>query len=123
MRKAFNGADSVLVVEDEPIIRIFLADVLRDTGLHVTEACTADEAADILSKCEYSAVVTDVTMPGSMDGVELAEHVGRAYPRTAVVVSSANHVGNLPRNVPFLHKPYDIRKLVQLVTTLIRDAR
>jgi CheY-like chemotaxis protein len=120
MAKAANGGASVLVVEDEPLIRLFLADVLRDAGLEVTEACTADEAADILAEHAYSAVLTDVTMPGRMDGVELAAHVCRDHPGTAVIVASANDVGGeVPDDVPFLRKPYNVRQLVKLVTTLV----
>jgi CheY-like chemotaxis protein len=124
MARDFHGAGSVLVVEDEPLIRIFLADMLRDAGLYVTEACTADEAAGILNDQRYSAVLTDVTMPGRMDGIELARHVCRAHPGTAVIVASANDVGgDVPRDVPFLRKPYNVRQLVNLVTAMVRDAR
>ena len=118
------SAASVLVVEDEPLIRIFLAEVLRDAGLHVTEACTADEAAAILSEQEYCALLTDVKMPGRMDGVELAKHVCREHPGTAVIVASGHHVGKgLPDNVPLLRKPYDTRALVKLVKSLAAERR
>lgn len=123
MPKSSTGTISVLVVEDEPLIRIFLSDLLRDEGLHVTEACTADEAADLLKDREFSAVFTDVTMPGRMDGLELAQHVCREHEGTAVIIASANDVGGtVPQDVPFLRKPYDVPHLLRLVTAMIEQA-
>lgn len=119
-----NGTASVLVVEDEPLIRMFLADALRDAGLNVTEACTADEAADILTEQEYGAVLTDVKMPGTMNGIELAKLVSREHPGTAVIVASGNDVGDdVPQNIRFLRKPYNVHQLVKLVTALVQDTR
>lgn len=111
---------TVLVVEDEPLIRIFLADALRDAGFAVTEAMTAHEAADFLDERDYSAVLTDVTMPGRMNGLELARHVCQEHPCTAVIVTSAKDVANdVPKDVSFLRKPYKLSEVLTLVTNLV----
>ena len=105
---------AVLVVEDEPLIRIFLADALRDAGFAVTEAVTAHEAADYLEEGDYSAVLTDVTMPGRMDGLQLAQRVCEEHPCTAVIVTSA-------KDVRFLRKPYKLSEVLKLVNNLVNN--
>jgi DNA-binding response OmpR family regulator len=113
---------TVLVVEDEPLIRIFLADALRDAGFAVTEAVTAQEAADYLDEDDYNAVLTDVTMPGHMDGLELAHRVCEEHPSTAVIVTSAKDVANdVPQDVCFLRKPYKLSEVLRLVSNLVND--
>jgi DNA-binding NtrC family response regulator len=113
---------TVLVVEDEPLIRIFLADALRDAGYAVTEAVTAREAADFLDERDYSAVLTDVTMPGRMNGLDLAQMVCEEHPCTAVIVTSAKDVANdVPKDVSFLRKPYKLSEVLRLMTNLVKN--
>src|SRR5689334_25139202 len=63
----------VLIVEDELFVRMDAANIIEKAGFGVVEACNADEAIEILEgRDDISVVVTDVAMPGSMDGVRLA---------------------------------------------------
>lgn len=65
---------TVLVVEDDVLIRLSVADALRSAGLDVIEAATGDEALTVLaSSATVDLVFTDIQMPGSTDGLELAQ--------------------------------------------------
>ena len=67
-----NGA-VVLVVEDEPLVRALTVDALEDDGFNVLEAATGDYALTVLrGRNDIRAVVTDVEMPGQIDGFALA---------------------------------------------------
>ena len=80
---------TILVVENEAIVRLELVAQLTDLGLKVLVASDADEAIDLLdSHQEIELLLTDVTMPGSMDGVRLAHHVRKRWPPIKIVVTS-----------------------------------
>jgi CheY-like chemotaxis protein len=100
----------ILVVEDEPLIRFTVAEALRELGIAVIEAATADEAWQYLtSGGGVDLVLTDHRMPGSMLGAELATRIQREFPGVSVVVTSAYlERGEWPG--PFLAKPYNIFK-------------
>jgi CheY-like chemotaxis protein len=74
----------VLLVEDEPLVRTLQVDILRDAGFWVLEAQDADEAFEILKRRrDIRAILTDVNMPGSLDGFEFARSWRRAGRRWA----------------------------------------
>lgn len=80
---------AVLLIEDEALIRMGTSAMLEDGGYLVLEAANADEAKGIL--CEHpeiAIVVTDVQMPGSMDGLEFASFVSRNYAHIPVLITS-----------------------------------
>ena len=80
----------IVVVEDEPLIRFHMAEVLRDMGASVIEAATADEAWAYLSQGgDADLVFTDHRMPGTMTGVQLATRIRRERPGLPVMVTSA----------------------------------
>lgn len=100
---------SVLVVDDEPALRFPIAEMLRDAGITVLEAASADEALDILSQnAGIGLVFSDVRMPGSMDGLGLAEAIEARGAGIAVLLTS----GNVPSQIePYRHiipKPYSL---------------
>ncbi|QRM30174.1 response regulator [Microvirga sp. VF16] len=99
----------VLLVEDEPLVRLTQVDILREAEFWVVEAQDADEAFDLLkARPDISAVLTDVNMPGSMDGFEFARLVRQGWPEVGVLVISGKTgpgPGDLPPNTDFLHKP------------------
>ena len=72
----------ILVVEDEVLVRMMLADQLREAGYRVVEASDADEALRLLQhdELDVKAVISDIKMPGSMDGIELAHVIRSKYP-------------------------------------------
>ena len=101
----------VLVVEDEPLIRMDLVDRLSRFGCAALEAGSAAEAIAILEQHrEITVVFTDVQMPGTMDGIELAQYVRKRWPPTVIVVSSGKafpEKGELSPDIPILAKPYN----------------
>ncbi len=109
----------VLVVEDEPLIRLGLASLIEEAGYDVIEAADADEAIEALeADSGIRLVLTDVDMPGSMDGVRLAHHVRRKWPPVRLIVISGK-VGVKPTELPagakFISKPYREPALLNLV--------
>ena len=81
---------TLLIAEDEFIIRLVIAEFLREEGYEVIEAANADEALDIFrSGIPIDLLFTDVRMPGSMDGCELAQLVRAEWPSTSVILTSA----------------------------------
>lgn len=105
-----HDALSVLVVEDEPLLRLHAATYLEESGFEIYEAATAAEAIDILERSErIDAVFADIDLPGGLSGIELAAVIRRRWPPVRLVLTSgafeAGHAA-LPSNVPFLAKPY-----------------
>src|SRR5579862_3190692 len=102
---------AVLIVEDEVLIRMLLADALRQADWDVIEAANAEEALAVLhTSREPDVLVTDVRMPGSVDGFELAAYVRRAKPRLKVIITSGHAGPDGPIGLAdaFVPKPYDL---------------
>jgi CheY-like chemotaxis protein len=118
---------AVLVVEDEVLVRLMLADVLDDAGFKVIEAAHADEALSVLSAVpEVQAVVTDVEMPtGSIDGFALAHRIRELRPDIGVLIALGRVApagGDLPDHCHFMAKPVHPATLVYLVRSLLGTA-
>jgi CheY-like chemotaxis protein len=111
------GAAYVLVVEDEVLVRALIAGELRSAGCAVVEATHADAALDyILAGGKVDLVFSDIQMPGSLDGLQLAERIRNDYPAIPIILTSGN--GDLKKSVttgPFVSKPYDVAQIVVLV--------
>ncbi len=103
---------TILVVEDEVLIRLDVADFLRDNGFQVVEAANVAEALAVLSSAMRIALVfTDVQMPGSMDGLDLARWIRANRPDVPVIVTSGqlrteDLRDDLADLVPVERKPY-----------------
>lgn len=101
----------VLIVEDEPLVRLCAAAIVEDAGFQVIEASNADEAMRILeSRRDIHVVFTDIHMPGSMDGLKLAHAVRDRWPPIKIIVTSGRDLvaeENLPDGGRFFGKPYD----------------
>lgn len=99
----------VLVVEDDPLIRFGLVSLVEEWGYEVLEAGSADEAiTTITSNAGIALVITDVDMPGSMDGLKLSHFVRERWPPIQmIVVSGKAPIGGdrLPSGVAFFSKP------------------
>lgn len=79
----------VLVVDDECFARLFAVQILLDAGFETLEACNAAEAAHMLREnADIAALITDIGMPGELDGWGLVEQARRARPELKVVVMS-----------------------------------
>jgi two-component system, response regulator PdtaR len=113
----------ILVVEDEPLIRLGLAIAVEDAGYDVVEAANADEAIRRLeTEGDVRLVVTDVDMPGSMDGIRLAHYVRRRWPPIHLLVISGKVgilSGQLPAGARFMGKPYQEPHLLNVIETLM----
>jgi CheY-like chemotaxis protein len=118
----------VLLVEDEALVRMFAADVLRDEGcFKVAEVVNADEALTVLeARADVRALVTDVEMLGSLDGFTLARVVKQAWPNIGIVVTSGRMAPGpkgLPSGALFIPKPYRPTDLVAAVRTVLSSDR
>jgi CheY-like chemotaxis protein len=112
----------VLIVEDEVLIRMLLSEALRQAGYDVIEAADADEAIEVMqASVGPDVLITDVKMPGSVDGFGLAAYVRRAKPGLKVIVTSghAGPDGAVGLADAFLPKPYDLGQIVQRVQALM----
>ena len=101
----------VLVVEDEPLVRMAIVDHLEDEGFLVLQASNADEAVAILvTNLTVRIMFTDIDMPGGMDGLKLAAAVRDRWPPIKIVVTSGHrqvNVQDLPVEAQFFSKPYN----------------
>ncbi len=112
-----HGQIRVLIVEDDVLVRAFVSDELRAAGFQVIEAADADEAWSFLGAgSPVDVVFSDVQMPGSMDGIELARRACRLQPAIRVILTSGRvHPGQVPGLAGFLPKPYRLERLVDLI--------
>ena len=105
-----TGRPTILVVDDEPLALVIAMEVIDGLGFSVVQAPNADEALAILeSRDDIRAVFTDVNMPGSMNGVELARTVSRRWPPVKILFASGGALESphlLPPGVGYLTKPY-----------------
>ncbi len=118
----------VLLVEDEPLVRMTAADELDDAGFRVLEAKNADEALVVLEahSDEVQVLFTDVDMPGSMNGMALAERVYQRWPHVLLLISSGYarpHSDEIPDHGRFVPKPYRGETLVRHITEMMRTVR
>lgn len=105
----------VLVVDDAVGTRLSLASLLRVAGYTVYEASDAAQALVLMeSSLPVDVLVTDVDMPGAMNGLALAEHTRRHWPAVAIVVASAgDHAADVrDPEVLLLRKPYKPERLL-----------
>jgi CheY-like chemotaxis protein len=121
MREAsdFTG----LVVEDEWLLRLELVEELRRAGWKIVEAATGEEALGLLSSGEhFDFLVTDIRLPGPVDGWQVAQSARARYPVLPVIYVSANPI-NEQRRVPdsiFLGKPCDVSALLRACDQMVR---
>ncbi|MDO9489133.1 MAG: response regulator [Sphingomonadaceae bacterium] len=117
----------VLVVEDELLVRMITVDVLVDAGFQVIEADSADAALPIIdARDDLRILVTDVRMPGSMDGLALARHVSARRDDVVILITSGHARPTreeLPPRASFIGKPYRAETLLAEVRQLTAAAR
>ncbi|PZQ86928.1 MAG: hypothetical protein DI534_15730 [Leifsonia xyli] len=100
----------VLVVEDDPLVRMSAVDIVEDADFVAYEARNADQALRMLeAHPEISVLFTDIDMPGTMDGLALAHAVRQRWPHMTIIIASG-HVriekGDMPDDGVFFPKPY-----------------
>lgn len=113
---------TVLIVEDDPLQSMMAGDLAEESGLAPVFAGDADRAIEILeSRADISLVMTDVEMPGSMNGVKLVEIILERWPPIELLVVSGNvlrETVDLPDRSRFLNKPYPPDQLIRTLRTL-----
>jgi CheY-like chemotaxis protein len=121
---------TILVVEDEALLRVTLSHFLQECGFNVLEAGNADEAVQILDQggIAIDLVLSDVRMPGSMDGFGLASWIRKNRPGLPVFLASGDEkkvvaAKELCAGEPFFAKPYDLDLLVTRIRKILGKAK
>jgi NO-binding membrane sensor protein with MHYT domain/nitrogen-specific signal transduction histidine kinase/CheY-like chemotaxis protein len=120
-----GGTEHLLVVEDEEAVRAIVGEQLRSLGYDVKLAGDAEEALALLRRHHFDLVLTDVVMPGRLNGKGLADEVGRAWPGTRVVFMSGYsenalmHDGRLDGDVMLLAKPHQKADLARIIRSAL----
>lgn len=106
-----------LIVDDDPLQRECLADILKSEGLEVVECANGEVAELVLAStgADLRALVTDVELGGEMSGVELAQYAKRRFPNLNVVMISGHGPPYIPQDTRFLMKPYQPQQLLEAV--------
>jgi CheY-like chemotaxis protein len=107
----------VIIVEDEPMVRMAAVGAFEDAGFEVLEGKNAQAALLILEAQggRVQALFTDVEMPGEMDGLGLANQIHHDWPTISVVVASGRVTpseGQMPENSRFFKKPYQLSTII-----------
>jgi two-component system, response regulator PdtaR len=116
---------TVLIVEDDVLVRMATADELRKRGFAVLEAFSAEEAVALLqARAPVSLLFTDVQLPGAMDGLALAAVVAKTHPGLKIVITSGD--GNFETRAAvmadaFLPKPYLLEHVSSCIESLTSD--
>lgn len=114
---------SVLVVEDEALVRLDIVDALIEAGFEVFEAFDASEAIKVISvNPQIHALFTDIDMPGSVDGLKLAAFVKDRWPPIKIIVTSGHAKVTddmLPVDSVFFRKPYQSNHIIASIRQLV----
>jgi CheY-like chemotaxis protein len=124
-----EGRNVVLLLEDQPLIRTAMAEALEAGGFEVVEASDSDEALErlneTLSSTSPSALLTDIDMPGGLNGCELAWRFHQRFPGTAILVVSdvagPSDPGGLPPKARFLPRPTTPEHLLDSLYEALRE--
>jgi two-component system, response regulator PdtaR len=123
---AERPAPVILIVEDDPLLRMLAVEFVEEAGFEMLEAGDADQAIAILeSHSEIAVLFTDINMPGSMDGLELALMVSNRWPAIAILIASGHvrlPLADLPPNGRFLGKPYRAEAIIAELHSLVGRA-
>ena len=107
----------MLVVEDEPMLRMMAVDMVEDAGFEAVEAADATQAVRILETRAYIRIVfTDIDMPRGMDGMTLAAAIRDRWPPIQIILTSGHFVERdvrMPPRSVFFAKPYVVEKVVE----------
>lgn len=116
----------ILVVDDEPITRLYECDVAEEVGYLTVGAFSAEDAImELEGPTAFQVVLTDVEMPGGPDGFALARTVQERWPEVKVVITSAepDYAGQAEESdLPFVAKPFTPDQLASALRPKVRDA-
>lgn len=118
-------AKTLLVVEDNVLVRHAVADALRGAGYTVLDASTAEEAKAVLTAVPVDLVFTDLNIPTEGEGLSVAEFARECCPGMPVIFTSGRVAAPMRARLkefgPFLPKPFLISRLVELVGNKLSD--
>jgi CheY-like chemotaxis protein len=116
----------VLIVEDEMLLRMRAVDMVEDAGFTPVEAVDADEAVAILeARSDVALMLTDIQMPGTMDGLKLAHTVHKRWPPIKIILVSGQLKLadiDIPLDSRFFGKPLDAAEMIAELRTMIGRA-
>jgi len=111
----------ILVVDDEPFILKYVGQVLRQANYDVTTAANGDQAWSAIAQKEIHLVLTDLVMPGSIDGLQLADRIHQHNPKipvlfiTGAVAEADDRTAELAKNELLLRKPFFPKQLIDFI--------
>jgi CheY-like chemotaxis protein len=112
----------VLVVEDEPVVRMMAADMIEDAGFDVIEAANAAEAVAILeARSDIRIIFSDIEMPPGIDGIKLAALVRHRWPPIEIILVSGRMLERdvqLPARAQFFKKPFQTAEIIAAMRRL-----
>jgi two-component system, response regulator PdtaR len=109
---------AILIVEDDVLANEHLEFILQQAGYEVLSATSADEAAELLEDREdIRLIVTDINLPGTMNGLKLAAAAKARRPEMNIIVTgyAAPKADEIPPGSLFIPKPYSARKMIEAV--------
>lgn len=118
--------DCLLLVEDDPLVRLTVAMLMEDHGFRVSQAATAEEAISVMEAgLNVPVLVTDVDLGAGLTGPQLADRLRERWPNLAVVFITGRpaSLGGRPigPREAMLPKPFEASSLAALVQRLVRD--
>ncbi|MVV46976.1 response regulator [Pseudomonas sp. PB120] len=118
----------ILVVEDDPLILEFLCEILQEEGFTVQPQTSADAASLYLDHHanEVGLLLTDITMPGSLNGADLANLFGDRYPDKPIMIMSGFETpesSGVRHSVSFIKKPWALGQLLDCVESAFKSQR
>ena len=122
-----SAPPTILIVEDEVLLRSVIAEHLREEGFHVIESANAREAIDVIaSNTQEDLVYTDHNMPGAMDGRSLVAWLRQNRPVLPVILTSGSlcpAAGGEEANPRFMMKPYSVEDVERQIRLLLAASR
>jgi DNA-binding NtrC family response regulator len=114
---------AVLIADDEPAIRKYLKHILRDEQIQILEAGDAAQTLQTVQQLsgQVGLVITDIQMPGDMDGVDLAYSIRNSFPEIPIILISG-HADKAPACFPFIRKPFTSQVVLEAVHKAIAAA-
>lgn len=111
----------ILVVEDEVLIRFAICDYLEDAGFDVYQAGDVLTAVGLIGKHEqFIAVISDIDLPGALNGIDLVNLIAQTSPKTKIIITSARdpeHCMGIPEGAVYLQKPYSDQVIFDVLQT------
>ncbi len=123
-----KSAPSILIVEDEQLVRWSLSHALTKAGFNITTVSTGEIAMEKLNSCHFDLVITDVNLP-QLNGIEVAIQVKKCSPHVPVILTSAHGEEESRKKIEmdmidsFIEKPFDLNDVTTIVTQLLSEKK